>query len=165
MLFKVYPVLSHKKKKKKKKNAIYSDMGRPRDWHTEWSQVRQRKDKYHKIPLLCGILKKNGTNEFIYKRGVESHMWRISLWLRGNKGWRVAIIWEIRIDRHTILCTWIRASQVALLVKKQPANAGDKETWVRSLGKEDPWRRKWQSTPVFLPGESHGQRSLVGYSP
>ena len=28
-----------------------------------------------------------------------------------------------------------------------------------------PWRRKWQSTPVFLPGESHGRRSLVGYSP
>ena len=28
-----------------------------------------------------------------------------------------------------------------------------------------PWRRKWQSTSVFLPGESHGQRSLVGYSP
>ena len=28
-----------------------------------------------------------------------------------------------------------------------------------------PWRRSWQSTPVFLPGESHGQRSLVGYSP
>ena len=27
------------------------------------------------------------------------------------------------------------------------------------------WRRKWQPTPVFLPGEFHGQRSLVGYSP
>ena len=27
-----------------------------------------------------------------------------------------------------------------------------------------PWRRKWQHTPVFLPGKSHGQRSLVGYS-
>ena len=27
------------------------------------------------------------------------------------------------------------------------------------------WRRKWQPTPVFLPGEPHGQRSLVGYSP
>jgi len=25
------------------------------------------------------------------------------------------------------------------------------------------WRRAWQPTPVFLPGESHGQRSLVGY--
>ena len=28
-----------------------------------------------------------------------------------------------------------------------------------------PWRRAWQPTPVFLPGESHGQRSLVGYGP
>ena len=36
---------------------------------------------------------------------------------------------------------------------------------VRSLGGEDPWKRAWQPTPVFLPGESHGQRSLVGYSP
>jgi len=35
------------------------------------------------------------------------------------------------------------------------------DLWVRKI----PWRRAWQSTPVFLPGESHGQRSLVGYSP
>ena len=28
-----------------------------------------------------------------------------------------------------------------------------------------PWRRAWQPTPVFLPGEFHGQRSLAGYSP
>ena len=33
--------------------------------------------------------------------------------------------------------------------------------WVRKIS----WRRAWQSTPVFLPGESHGQRNLVGYSP
>ena len=39
------------------------------------------------------------------------------------------------------------------------------ETRVRSLGREDPWKMKWLPTPVFLPGESHGQRSLVGYSP
>ena len=32
--------------------------------------------------------------------------------------------------------------------------------WVRKI----PWRRKWQPTPVFLPGKSHGQRSLVGCS-
>ena len=30
---------------------------------------------------------------------------------------------------------------------------------------KSPWRRKWQPTPVFLPGEFHGQRSLAGYSP
>ena len=35
------------------------------------------------------------------------------------------------------------------------------ETWVGKI----PWRREWHPTPVFLPGESHGQRSLVGYSP
>ena len=38
------------------------------------------------------------------------------------------------------------------------------ETRVLSLGQEGPWRRKWQSTPVLLPGKSYGQRSLVGYS-
>ena len=32
-------------------------------------------------------------------------------------------------------------------------------------GNSFPWRRKWQPTPVFLPGESHGRRSLMGYSP
>ena len=35
------------------------------------------------------------------------------------------------------------------------------DPWVRKI----PWRRKWQPTPVFLPGESHGQRGLEGYSP
>ena len=35
------------------------------------------------------------------------------------------------------------------------------DPWVGKI----PWRRKWQPTPVLLPGESHGQRSLVGYSP
>ena len=38
------------------------------------------------------------------------------------------------------------------------------ETWVRSWVRKSPWRRKWQPTPVFLPGESHGLRSLAGYS-
>ena len=41
---------------------------------------------------------------------------------------------------------------------------GVQETLVRSLDQEDPWRRKWQPTPV-LPRKSHGQRSLAGYSP
>ena len=53
----------------------------------------------------------------------------------------------------------------------------DVRTWYRhpwhvySLKMTEPvsgsylWRRKWQPTPVFLPGEPHGQRSLVGYSP
>ena len=35
------------------------------------------------------------------------------------------------------------------------------DPWVGKI----PWSRKWQTTPVFLPGKSHGQRSLAGYSP
>ena len=38
------------------------------------------------------------------------------------------------------------------------------QTWVWSLSWEDPQRREWQPTPIFLPGKSHGQRSLVGCS-
>ena len=39
------------------------------------------------------------------------------------------------------------------------------ETQVPSLCEEDSLEKEWQLTPAFLPGESHGQRSLVGYSP
>ena len=50
------------------------------------------------------------------------------------------------------------------MVKNPPASAGDMRhrfhPWVGKI----PWRRKWQPTPVFLPGKSHGQRSLVGLS-
>ena len=38
------------------------------------------------------------------------------------------------------------------------------ETWVQSLGWEDPLEEKWQLTPEFLPGKFHRQRSLVGYN-
>ena len=49
---------------------------------------------------------------------------------------------------------------MALVVKNPPANAED----MGSIPGKIPWRRAWQPIPVFLPGESHGQRSLVGYS-
>ena len=39
------------------------------------------------------------------------------------------------------------------------------ETWVQSLGWKDIWKKEWQPAPVLMPGEFHGQRSMVGYSP
>ena len=39
------------------------------------------------------------------------------------------------------------------------------EAWLDPWVRQIPWRRAWQPTPVFLPGESHGQRSLIGSSP
>ena len=51
-------------------------------------------------------------------------------------------------------------------LKNLPVDAGDARDMDLIPGvRKIRWRRKWQSTPVFLPGESHGQRSLVGYSP
>ena len=55
---------------------------------------------------------------------------------------------------------------MVLVVKNPPANAEDIKTpvfnpWVGKI----PQGREWQPTPVVLPGGSHGQRSLVGYSP
>ena len=53
------------------------------------------------------------------------------------------------------------------MVKNPPANAGAVreaglfDSWVWKI----PWRRAWQFTLVFLPGESYGQRSLGGYGP
>ena len=61
----------------------------------------------------------------------------------------------------------MHVSHVVLAVKSPPANAGD----IRRYGfnprvRKIPWRKRtWQLTPVFVPGESHGQRSLAGYSP
>ena len=51
--------------------------------------------------------------------------------------------------------------------KESACNVGDPGSipgfnlWVRKI----PWRREWQPTPIFFPGESHGQRSLAAYSP
>ena len=54
-----------------------------------------------------------------------------------------------------------QASLMVQWLKNPPAM----ETQVQSLGKEFPRRRKWQLTPVFLPGKPYDQRSLVGFSP
>jgi len=52
-----------------------------------------------------------------------------------------------------------------LVGSESSCNAGDsRDTGLISVGKI-PWKRTWKCTPVFLPGESHGWRSLVGYNP
>ena len=70
---------------------------------------------------------------------------------------------------------WLPTSHSYLLRDTAPGGTGGKESacqcrrhkrysldpWVGMI----PWSRKWQPTPVFLAGKSHGQRSLVGYSP
>ena len=51
------------------------------------------------------------------------------------------------------------------VIKNLSAMQEPQEKWVRFLGQEDPLEEGMATHPVFLPGESHGQKSLVGYSP
>ena len=79
----------------------------------------------------------------------------------------VCPLWMIECEQWNWIFSWGfpgGTSRVGSLRDKVPMQ----ETYklqVQSLGWEDPWRRKWQPTPVFLPGKFHRQRSLVGYSP
>ena len=96
---------------------------------------------------------KNGTDEPIF--WVETEM-QVDLTDTGGEG-EAGTDWESGIDICTLPCTK-RASPAAQAVRKLPAVG---ETQAQSLGQEDPWK-EWQPTPVFLPGDSQGQRSLVG---
>ena len=58
---------------------------------------------------------------------------------------------------HLLAMTNIYCSSDVCLQCRRPGF----DPWVRKM----PWRKKWQPTPVFLPRESHGLRSLVGYRP
>ena len=69
---------------------------------------------------------------------------------------------SISLCFYNMTYTKNEASLVAQMVKILPAVQDTQvDPWVKKI----PWRREWQSTPVFLPGESHGQRGLADYSP
>ena len=81
--------------------------------------------------------------------------------------------WAVALEHRLISC----GAEAELLHSMRswslPGGASGKEStgqcrrcqmftpWVGKI----PWRRKWQPIPIFLPGESHGRRSLAGYSP
>ena len=57
-----------------------------------------------------------------------------------------------------------RIVPITQCIKNPPAIQDTEETWVQFLVKKIPWIRKQQPIPVFLPGKSHGQRRLAGYT-
>ena len=85
-----------------------------------------------------------------------SKLWEI---VRDREAWRTTVhgvtksrIWLSNWTTPVPGAQWLR---ICLPVQ---------ETWVNPWVGKIPWRRKWQPTPVFLPGKSHGQRRLTGYS-
>ena len=82
--------------------------------------------------------------------------------LRDSPNWNLS--WWL------LLCTWFMS--IDTFTQGFPGGSVVSRLWLQCRRhrfnpwiKKIPWRRKWKPTPVFLPGKSHGQKSLVGYSP
>ena len=88
-------------------------------------------------------------------RMVEAHFWDV----RGVSVQSLSHLSEEEWDWFWVL--YFKASQAALAVKNTPANAGDLGS-ISGSGRS-PGKGHGEPTSVFLPGESHGQRSLAGY--
>ena len=73
-----------------------------------------------------------------------------------------SLFWRSSLKMHCYVMEYVWVSLVAQTVRilLQRKRLGF-ISWVGKI----PWRREWLPTPVFLPGENHGQRSLAGYSP
>ena len=68
--------------------------------------------------------------------------------------------------RHSVSSSHIITSfPGGTVIKNLPTNAGNTKPWFDPWVGKIPWSRKWQPTPVFLPGKFHGRRSLASYSP
>ena len=66
--------------------------------------------------------------------------------------------WKWKVKGKSVCCVWLSAVPWPAAFQA-PLSIGF--SWLEKT----PWRRKWQPTPVFWPGKSHGERRLVGYSP
>ena len=100
------------------------------------------------------------TKEIVLQNRNKARPQEVSLW---RQEYRPDVNWE-----QVSEAVWILRSHLIIEAmwgfpggsdgKESACNSRDPGSWVRKI----PWRRAWQPTPVFLPGESHGQRSLVG---
>ena len=131
----------------------------PCGWESQSQKIWSRSSR--KSPTGSHNIKEDRGTLNQRNKGVCSHSHRLFV-----EGLDNLYLWNL----SPLLILWInfvvfwklhfRSSQVMLVVKNLPASAGD----IRDVGKI-PWRRKRQPIPAFLPGKSHGQRSLAGYSP
>ena len=120
--------------------------------------------------LLMGYMqKKRGEVWMMTPRILAEKLEGWSCYLEIGKTVGSVTFWvEIRnsdLDRLDVRCPVDWASLVAqqwrIHLQGRRRKRCEFSPWMGKI----PWRRKWQPTPVFLPGKSHGQRILVGYSP
>ena len=101
------------------------------------------------VPVLVRALRRNRTN--------RRYMFHIRNWLTQ--------LWVSQVHSNTL--AWKMSWTEEPVRLQSMGSLRVRHNWVISLSLFTcmHWRRKWQPTPVFLPGKSHGWRSLLGYSP
>ena len=123
----------------------------PRALPTSEQQRRLLSASKETEPPCCCSCFPSTTQEGV-QGGVRPSVLQGIWWDRSLDSWMF-----LGTDFMTFLAFWLRSSG---------GSDGKRlstmwETWIRSLGREVLWRRKWQPTPVLLPRKLHGQRSLV----
>ena len=99
---------------------------------------------------ICSMRLESGLPGLVIYRGSVSSLCLSSLqWEHGGQP-----LWEVVSSPSLGIIYW-------MLVRALQCRRPGFDPWAGKI----PWRRKWQPVPVFLPGKSHGQRSLAGYSP
>ena len=139
-------------------------------WEQDYSQ--QLRDRC--VPLKRGsgqtpIISPTGTGPQRFARTTERKAPRSDLYLSGYGWGALGLVWN-HLTSRSALMTWVLgwvkttlwASLVAQTVKNLPAVW---ETWVLSLGQEDPLEKGMATHSSILAWEFHGQRRLAGYSP
>ena len=154
MMWCMYIMESSSAVRKEWNNAISIKMNTSRD-HPKRSES-DRETQTPMTSLTRGIYNMTQMNLALNKetRGHREQTVVASGEGRGEMEWKAGLRrWK---PWHTGFPRWLRGKEPACQHRRL-----EFDPWVREM----PWRRKWQPTPVFLPGKSHGQRSLVGHSP
>jgi len=131
--------------------------GAPRDSRVSQGPGRQGRSPLAHVPAWLQSRPRPGRASLLLPTSAERHLpssWLPCSWLAARGG-SVPLL----ITRH-LLSTWAPGA-----VSWAQGRGGTGLLKKPSVSNTILWRRKWQPTPVFLPGEPHRQGSLAGYSP
>ena len=137
---------------------------------TKWAKVRAREDEFRHIKecqLWMALWADLPLTEKETVGGADMwKCWVVCLWVQNSREVQVGtIILGYILSQVIYKCVvYIQGASFAGQLVKNLPNQECRRPGFNSQVRKIPWRRKWQPTPIFLPGESHRQRSLAGYS-